>query len=86
MAKEAMIRARVEASLKEEAEAILSQLGLNATEAITLFYQQVRLQHGLPFAVRLPNEITRQTFERTDAGKDLVRSGSAEEMFEKLGI
>ncbi len=52
--KSSTIRARVEPALKEQAERILSELGLNATEAITLFYRQVALHKGLPFIVRLP--------------------------------
>ena len=47
MAKTEMIRARVEPHLKQEAEEIFSRLGLSSTEAITLFYRQVALQHGL---------------------------------------
>ena len=49
MAKTATIRARLEPDLKQEAERILSTLGLSPTAAITLFYRQVTLQHGLPF-------------------------------------
>jgi len=86
MAKSAMIRARVDPRLKEEAERVFTELGLTTTEAITLFYQQVRWHRGLPFEVRLPNEVTRNTFEETDAGKNLVRCSSAEDMFERLGI
>lgn len=70
MAKTDMIRARVEPDLKREAEAVFSWLGLSATEAIRLFYKQVTLQHGLPFAVKIPNaetrEALRQAYERED--------------------
>ena len=38
MPKTEMIRARVEPELKSQAEAIFSELGLSATEAVTLFY------------------------------------------------
>jgi DNA-damage-inducible protein J len=58
MTKSAMIRARIRPELKDEAEAILAELGLNPTQAITLFYEQVRLQRGLPFAVELPDKPT----------------------------
>ena len=58
MAKTEMIRARVEPDLKQEAEEVFSRLGLSSTEAITLFYRQVALQHGLPFAVKIPNAET----------------------------
>ncbi|MGH6896890.1 MAG: type II toxin-antitoxin system RelB/DinJ family antitoxin [Geminicoccaceae bacterium] len=59
MAKTETIRARVEPELKREAEGVLKSLGLNASEAITLFYRQVALRRGLPFEIRLPNETTR---------------------------
>ena len=86
MAKEAMIRARVEPHLKDEVESIFQELGLSITDAITLFYQQVRLHRGLPFEVRIPNETTRRTFEDTDAGRKVVRCKDAREMFDKLGL
>ena len=46
MAKTEMIRARVEPELKREAEELFLELGLSATEAITLFYRQVTLASG----------------------------------------
>ncbi len=39
---------------REQAEAILSALGIPASNAITMFYKQVILQRGLPFEVKLP--------------------------------
>ncbi len=86
MSKTAMIRARVDPTLKEEAEAILQALGLSTTQAITLFYQQVRLSRGLPFDLRLPNATTLQTFADTDAGENLVRCQNAEDLFARLEI
>ena len=56
MTKSAMIHARVDPALKAEVETILQTLGLSATQAITLYYQQIKLQQGLPFAVRLPSQ------------------------------
>ena len=58
MAKTEMIRARVEPDLKREAGELFSELGLSATEAITLFYRQVTLHRGLPFDVRVPTAET----------------------------
>jgi len=60
MAKTEMIRARVEPTLKHDAEAVLDKLGMTPTEAITLFYTQVTLYRGLPFPVRIPNAATRK--------------------------
>ena len=86
MAKEAMIRARIEPHLKAEVEDIFQELGLSITDAITLFYKQVKLNRGLPFEVRIPNKTTLRTFQDTDAGRKLVRSKDAREMFNKLGL
>lgn len=53
MHKTAMIRARIEPEIKEQAEAIFREIGLNASEAIGLFYHQVKLRQGLPFDVNI---------------------------------
>ena len=85
MLKSAMIRARMDPVLKEEVERLFEELGLTTTQAITLFYQQVKLNQGLPFPVRVPNEVTRRTFEETDAGENIVECDTAEDMFARLG-
>jgi DNA-damage-inducible protein J len=85
-AKTGMIRARIDPELKVRAEAILGQLGLNASDAIRLFYKQVTLSEGLPFDVRIPNAATRRTIRDARAGKNLKQYASTDEMFEKLGI
>jgi len=86
MNKSAMIRARVDPVLKDEVEKVFEQLGLSATQAITLFYQQVRLNRGLPFDVRVPNAVTQRTFAETDAGQNIVCCENAEDLFARLGI
>jgi DNA-damage-inducible protein J len=60
MARTAMIRARTETELKSEVEGIFKKLGLSATEAINLFYRQVRLKQGLPFDVRMAGSDNRE--------------------------
>ena len=55
MAKTANLYARIEPELKEQAEAILSALGIPASNAIGMFYKQIVLQKGLPFDVKLPD-------------------------------
>jgi len=86
MRKSSSVHARIEPDLKEEAEAILKKLGLNASQAITLFYQQIRFTRGLPLVLRVPNETTRQTLDDTDAGKNLVYCRDAEDLFARLKL
>ncbi len=86
MSKSAMVRARMEPGLKEDAEKILEEIGLNATQAITLFYKQVSLHQGLPFDVVIPCATTHRTFRKTDDGRDLVVCQDADDLFNRLGL
>ena len=76
MTKSQMIRARVEPELKQEAETVFSRRGLSTTQAITLFYKQVTLQQGLPFAVKIPNAETRKALQDAHDGEDLTEHES----------
>ncbi|MCM1387994.1 MAG: type II toxin-antitoxin system RelB/DinJ family antitoxin [Bacillus sp. (in: Bacteria)] len=70
MAKSANLYARIEPAVKEQAESILSALGIPASNAINMFYKQIIFQKGLPFEVKLPEhplDISRMTTEQLDA-------------------
>jgi DNA-damage-inducible protein J len=84
MSRTATVRARIAPSLKADVEKLLDRLGLTATEAITLFYSQIRLRQGLPFPVEIPNAATRKTFEATDRGEGLNTYDSIDKMFAAL--
>ncbi len=84
--KTALIHARIEPALKDDVERLFRRLGLTASEAIKLFYSQVRLRKGLPFEVVLPNAVTRRTFEETDRNVGLKKFHSKESLFKDLGI
>lgn len=86
MSKTATVRARLEPELKDRVESVFSRLGLNSTQAITIFYRQVDLRDGLPFDIAIPTPTTRRTLEATDAGRDLVLCKDADDLFKKLGI
>ncbi len=86
MSKTSTVRARIEPNLKRDVERLFHKVGLTTTEAINIFYRQVKLRHGLPFQVVVPNKTTKKTLEETDKGKNLIRCDSAEDMFDKLGI
>jgi DNA-damage-inducible protein J len=80
------IRARVSPSLKTEVDGILAELGLNASEAIRLFYRQVALRKGLPFLVNIPNATTRKALRDAEADRNMTDYDSVDEMFKDLGI
>lgn len=90
MPKHATITAPIKSELKAEVEEVFKRLGLSTTEAILLFFHQVKLHKGLPFEVKIPTEAkipnatTLKTFRDTDAGKNLVEYDSLDEMFADL--
>jgi len=86
MSKSGYIRARVEPELKEDVEGLLATIGLSPSQAITLFYTQIKLNRGLPFAVKLPNETTIKALEESETTAGLPRYKSSKEMFKGLGL
>ena len=50
----ANVYTRVDPETKEQAEAILNQLGIPMSNAIGMFLKQVVLQRGMPFDMKLP--------------------------------
>ena len=54
MANTNAVYARIDKNLKENAESILSQLGISPSSAIQILYSQIVLQKGMPFELRLP--------------------------------
>lgn len=65
--------ARIEPDVKSQAETILEQLGISASNAITMFYKQIIMHRGLPFEVKLPAkpvDMSSLTKEELDAEID----------------
>lgn len=86
MAKTAVISARMDPELKRRAEGVFQELGLTTTQAITLFYKQVQLQRGLPFIVKIPNEVTTKALDDARERRNLETFNSTEDLFADLGI
>ena len=90
------IYTRVEPEIKEQAEQILSTLGIPVTSAINLFLRQVVMQRGIPFEVKIPPhplDISKMTKEELDAeiqkGYDDIAADrviSHEEIKRKYGV
>lgn len=82
MNKSAVVHARVEPRTKKKAEGVLRKLGMSPTEAIRLFYRQICLRSGLPFRVLIPNDVTRETLDKSAEGTGVTSFDSLNEMFE----
>jgi DNA-damage-inducible protein J len=60
----------MEPELKQTVENIFKELGMTTTEAVTLFYKQVKMRHGLPFSVEVPSDEL-DTWQREEIKKGL---------------
>ena len=65
--KSANLYVRIEPDVKEQAESILSALGIPASNAINMFYKQIILNRGLPFEVKIPTAKSVNVAELTEA-------------------
>ena len=75
---------RIDADTKHKAYTILSQIDIKPTDAINMLMHHIAMFGELPFKPRIPNAETVETFKSTDAGKDLTRHNSVDDIFEKL--
>lgn len=51
---------RIDKDIKDQAEGIFNELGINMTTAVNIFLRTAIREHGIPFELKLdvPNEIT----------------------------
>jgi DNA-damage-inducible protein J len=69
--KTAIINARITPELKGDVEQILAQLGITTTQAITMFFEQIRMNQGIPFQLKIPNAETQQAMLDARLNKNL---------------
>ena len=55
MIKKSAVYARIDTNLKDNAESILSQLGIFPSSAIQMLYSQIVLKKGMPFELKIPS-------------------------------
>ena len=81
------ITIRIDSKLKKEAEELFSDLGMNLTTAINVFFRQSVRRQKLPFEVRRYND---ETLAAIEEGRRIARDpnvpsyGTTEELFEAL--
>ncbi|NOX09310.1 MAG: type II toxin-antitoxin system RelB/DinJ family antitoxin [Gammaproteobacteria bacterium] len=76
---------RLDAEKLSEAKVILTQLGLNFTDAVNIFTSMVVYRRGLPFDVVLPNDETQTAMQETRTGKNM-ESVTVDTLKEELNI
>jgi DNA-damage-inducible protein J len=69
MAANALVQARIDGAVKEEAAAVLASMGLTVSDAVRLLLTRVAKEHALPFDPLIPNEQTVQAMKEARQGK-----------------
>lgn len=80
----AKVQARIAPGLKARAERVLEALGISPTDAIRMFYRQVDLQQGMPFALKIPNETTLEAIREAEHPEKLESYSTVDELFDSL--
>ena len=86
MSTDAVVRARIDGRVKEEAAAVLAEMGLSVSDAIRMMLVRVAAEKAMPFEVRVPNAKTAAAMRASDRNEGITHAKDADEMFRKLGI
>lgn len=93
MEKTATLNLRVNPTVKEQAEIVLSRLGVPMSTAINMYLNQISLTGGIPFAVTLPKApedinadvmTDEEIHAKLQSGYDDVKAGRVKKAAEAL--
>lgn len=86
MAATAFVRARIDEGLKDEAAAVLAEMGLTVSDVVRIVLTKVAKEKALPFEMRIPNKLTIDTISKSERGEDVHQTKDAADLFKQLGI
>ena len=78
-----VVRARIDATIKDEAAAVLAAMGLTISDAFRLLLVRIAREKALPFEPLVPNAETIEAMKAARRG-DLVTVGSVDQLFADL--
>jgi len=84
MAKTATIQTRVDPDIKNNAQVILKKLNISMSEAISMYLSQITLHKGIPFEIKIPNEVTAKTLKDSENGRNIHKVDSVDALFQEL--
>lgn len=71
MAANALVQTRIDGVIKDEAAAVLKDMGLTVSDAVRLMLVRVAREKALPFDVRTPNAATREAIDELEGAKGM---------------
>ena len=83
MAANAVVRARIDADIKNEASLVLEAMGLTVSDALRMMLVRVATEKSLPFEPLIPNAKTISAM-REARERQLMNFGSSKELLQDL--
>jgi DNA-damage-inducible protein J len=83
MAENAVVRARIDERIKNEATAVLGAMGLTVSDAFRLMMVRIAKEKALPFEPLVPNAETIEAMKAARRG-EVVTAGSPDELVASL--
>ena len=80
------VRARIDPVIKNEAAAVLAEMGLTVSDLCRTALTRVAHEKRLPFSLEIPNEETRRAFDDIDKREELHYAKDADDLFKQLDL
>ena len=72
MAKTTSMNIRIEPNLKKQVEEILTDLGMNISDAITIYFKQIVLTDSIPLQIKRP-KLNKETLEAIKEADEIMK-------------
>ena len=80
------VRARIDKSLRDEAAAVLAEMGLTVSDVVRIALTKVAKEKALPFEMCIPNKSTAETLARSERGEDIHYAKDVDDLFDQLEL
>lgn len=86
MVSNAFVRARIDENIKDEAAAVLAEMGLTVSDVVRMTLTRVARDKALPFDMKIPSAETRAAMEESRAmmGAREARFRDSKDLFNAL--
>lgn len=64
---------KLDKQAKENAKLIFKELGITMGDAVNMFLSQVNLHKGMPFDVKIPNDVTKKVITEARQGTNVEK-------------
>lgn len=85
MTENAVVRARISETVKDEATEVLAEMGLTVSDAVRMMLTRVAKDRALPFDL-VPNAETAEALRKSLRGEDVHYADDMKDLFKKLRI